>query len=127
MAGRHLEDVPADYFDRRAVVHFDTEMSGDDVANVMDLAGLCSRDGPYMFRPTPPGLEDRTPDREFAELHQLDAGFVDSSHLVRMVKTLPAQLHNAIVRTTAQLSSGVGHIFALTRHFERRSFVVSWR
>src|SRR5215207_9089272 len=36
----------------------------------------------------------RYADREFAELHQLDAGLLDSSHLVRMVRTLPAQLHN---------------------------------
>ena len=74
----------------------------------MDLAGLCSHDGPYVFRPTPTGLEDGTPDREFAELHQLDARFLDSSHLVRMVETLPAQLHDAIVRTRHLLSPGAG-------------------
>jgi hypothetical protein len=74
---------------------------------VMDLAGLRSHDGPYVVRPTPPRFEDGMPYREFAEFHQLDAGFVDSSHLVRMVKTLPAQLHNSIVRTRGQLSPGV--------------------
>src|SRR5215207_8876855 len=69
-------------------------VSGDDVADVMDLAGVPAHDGSYVLRPPPPGLEYRTPDREFTELYQLDAGLLHSSHFVRLVKSLPAQLHD---------------------------------
>ena len=37
MARRHLKGVSSDQFDRRTVCHLDVKMSGDDVANVMDL------------------------------------------------------------------------------------------
>jgi hypothetical protein len=48
-------------------------------------------DGPYMLGPSPPRLEDGTPDHELAELHQLDAAFLNRSDLVRGAERKPAQ------------------------------------
>ena len=97
-----LKGVALDQFDRRAVDHLDMEVPRNDVTDVMDLTRLRTNDGLYMLRPAPPRLEDRAPDRKLAEFHKLDAGLLDHSDLIRPVKPLPAQLHNAIVRGSAR-------------------------
>jgi hypothetical protein len=48
----HLTGVPSDQFDRCTVCHLDMKMSGEDMANVMDLAGLPAHDGSYRTSAT---------------------------------------------------------------------------
>jgi hypothetical protein len=64
----------------------------------MDVAGVRSDYWPNVLRPTPPRLEDSPPDRKFTQCDKFDASLLDHSHFVGLIESLPAELHDLIVR-----------------------------
>jgi len=63
----------------------------------MHLARLRADDRFDVLLPAPAGLEDRVADGRIPELDELDPGLVDGPHLVRVVESLPPELHRPIV------------------------------
>src|SRR3546814_2129092 len=52
----------------------------------------------HVLGPVPPRLEGRPPQRQLSEFDEFDPSLLDAAHLVRLVESLPAQLHARMLR-----------------------------
>src|SRR5262245_11944059 len=103
--GRDMKDHAGRELDDRAVLHRCRRGAGEDEPNVLDVAELFARERTDVDTPLPAGLVGGAPDRQPANLHQLEFSLLEDTGLIRILEALEDDVVHGV--TPGAFSGGV--------------------